>query len=61
MAETLAGVFRRAGYQSQWVGSAVHAILLAQQINPDLLVADVMMPGSTGIELAIRFRKEFPG
>ncbi|MGZ4813758.1 MAG: response regulator [Terriglobales bacterium] len=61
VAETLAGVFRRAGYQSQWVGSAVHAILLAQQINPDLLVADVMMPGSTGIELAIRFRKEFPG
>ena len=62
VAETLAGVFRRAGHQSHWVGDPVKAFLLAQDINPDLLVADVMMPGAsgTGIELAIRFHTEFP-
>ena len=36
------------------------AFLLAQEINPDLLLADVVMPGFTGIDLAIRFRREFP-
>ena len=60
VAETLAGVFRRAGHQAHWVGGPVQAILLAQQIHPDLLVADVMMPVATGIELAIRFHSEFP-
>jgi CheY-like chemotaxis protein len=60
VAETLAGIFRRAGHQSEWVSGAAKAFLLAQEIHPDLLVADVMMPVSTGIELAIRFRSEFP-
>src|SRR3954462_858904 len=60
VAETLAGVFRRAGHQAHWVTSVVRAFLLAQEFHPDLLVADVMMPVSTGIELAIRFRTEFP-
>ena len=60
IAETLAGVFRRAGHRASWVGSAVHAVLLAEEIQPDLLVADVVMPGETGIQLAIRFRSEFP-
>jgi DNA-binding response OmpR family regulator len=60
VAGTLASVFRRAGFRSFWVSGAVKAFLLAQEINPDLLLADVMMPDFNGIELAIRFRSEFP-
>ena len=60
VAGTLASVFRRSGYRSYWVSGAVKAFLLAQQINPDLLLTDVMMPGFSGIDLAIRFRSEFP-
>jgi len=41
-------------------GSAVEAMDLIRQIAPDLVIADVSLPGTNGIELIKNIRAEFP-
>jgi CheY-like chemotaxis protein len=40
--------------------SAAHALALANDVPPDLLVTDVAMPGMRGPELAATLRRERP-
>jgi len=42
----------RAGYQCRVAGDGDSAIRAAQEWNPDLLIADVMVPGKSGFEVA---------
>lgn len=53
-------VFRQFGYEAEAVYSAEEALAAVQHLHPDLLVADVMMSGMNGIELAIRLCDEMP-
>lgn len=40
-------------------GSGEQAWLLVQKLRPDLVIADIEMPGGSGLELARRIRTEF--
>lgn len=60
VAESLSAIFKIAGYQAHFAISAEEGFALARQIQPQLLITDVVMPGKTGIQLAIDVRGEFP-
>ena len=60
IADTLAEILTRSGYQgvAEYDGdSALERALLAP---PEMLITDVVLPGMTGIELAISVRRIFP-
>jgi two-component system cell cycle response regulator CpdR len=51
----------RAGHAVNAVGDGAAALTLAQETNFDLLLADVVMPGLDGIELARELVQRQPG
>jgi CheY-like chemotaxis protein len=57
---TLAAILSRAGYQAIAFDASQRAIDAARLFTPDLLISNIAMPGLTGIELAIRFKNQFP-
>jgi len=61
MREFLARALRRAGHQVVDVGDGLEAMTTLSEEPMDLLLADVVMPGMDGIELARRAAKEQPG
>jgi|SRR5882672_7493993 len=52
---------QRAGHAVEAVGDGAAAWTLAQEDNFDLLLADVVMPGLDGIELARKVGQRQPG
>ena len=61
MREFLAKALRRAGHEVTDVGDGLEAMSTLTEEPMDLLLADVVMPGMDGIELARRAAKEQPG
>jgi two-component system cell cycle response regulator CpdR len=61
MREFLAKALRRAGHEVVAVGDGLDALAQVDQSEFDLLLADVVMPGLDGIELARRAAKKQPG
>jgi DNA-binding response OmpR family regulator len=60
IAQTLAVILNQAGFKAIAFDHPEKAIAAAETTTPDLLITDVVMPGMTGIELAIRFRASHP-
>ena len=61
MREFLAKALRKAGHYVVSVGDGLDAIEALEGYHADLLLADVVMPGLDGIELARRAAKLQPG
>jgi two-component system cell cycle response regulator CpdR len=61
MREFLAKALRRAGHEVIPVGDGLDALAQLSEMPFDLLLADVVMPGLDGIELARRATKKQPG
>ncbi len=57
----LAKALRRAGHDVADVGDGLDAMVVLGEAPVDLLLADVVMPGLDGIELARQAAKEQPG
>jgi CheY-like chemotaxis protein len=60
IADTLAYILNKAGFEATAVYTGVEAVKVAQDIKPDLLITDVIMPDMNGIEAAIHIRGLLP-
>jgi CheY-like chemotaxis protein len=60
IANTLALILNRSGYEARAVYTGEAAIKTASELLPDFLISDVIMDGMTGIDAAIRITKIVP-
>lgn len=61
IANTLARILSASGFEARAVYSGEIALETAREMNPDVLITDVIMTGMTGIEAAIRITEVVPG
>ena len=59
IASTLAAILRIEGFECKSFTRPVEALFAAKCETPDLLITDVVMPGMSGIELALEFERDF--
>jgi CheY-like chemotaxis protein len=60
IASTLAAILQMNGFSARFFTCPLEALTEARSKAPDLLISDVVMPGISGIELAIRMRAQYP-
>jgi CheY-like chemotaxis protein len=60
IADTLSIILTRAGFVTMTAYDGVTALRIASAITPALLLSDVVMPGITGVELAIMLSQSIP-
>lgn len=60
VAETLALIFAKSGFESRVAFSAGEALAHAREFAPDLLLCDVTMPERDGLSLVNDITSEFP-
>lgn len=53
----LALVLSTAGFDARWVSTAAQAVLAAEDQVPDVVLLDICLPDSDGLELARRLRR----
>jgi DNA-binding response OmpR family regulator len=60
IASTLATILQLNGYEARSFVNPLEALEAARTDAPDLVIADVVMPGISGIDLAIRLKELCP-
>ena len=60
IADTLSIILTHAGFITMTAYDGVTALRIANGITPALLISDVVMPGITGVELAIMLTQSIP-
>lgn len=60
VADTLALVFVKSGFQARAAYSADEALAIARVFNPNLLLCDISMPGRDGLALVCDITRELP-
>jgi DNA-binding response OmpR family regulator len=60
IADTLKTILEMSGYAAITAYDGESALEIAQVIPPDLLISDVVMPGMSGVELAMALRTSIP-
>jgi two-component system response regulator MtrA len=58
LAEMIGIVLRAEGFEPQFSADGAEAVQMFQEIRPDLVLLDVMLPGMDGIEVCRRIRAE---
>src|SRR5277367_3188811 len=61
IADTLAVILKQAGFTTMVAYNGQTALDIAKTVPPDLLLTDVVMPGMSGVDLAIGVRHDVPG
>jgi len=51
LAEMLGIVLRREGYEPAFVADGARALATFQQVRPDLVLLDLMLPGRNGLQI----------
>lgn len=60
IADTLTTILAQHGIAAMTAYNGFDALEIARVIPPDLLLADVVMPGMSGIDVAIAIKKDIP-
>jgi CheY-like chemotaxis protein len=60
IADTVAEILSRSGYAAMTAYDAEEALEAALITPPEMLITDVVLPGMSGIELAIKMRRMYP-
>ena len=60
IADTLSIILSKSGFETMTAYDAISATEIAADVIPDLLISDVVMPGMSGIDLAILVRRTIP-
>ncbi len=60
IADTLAMIFRGAGYEAYTAYNGLLGLEAAHKLQPDLVLSDVMMPGLDGVSMAMEIRRALP-
>ena len=60
IADTLTMILARSGYEARAAYCGEMALEMARNFQPDMLLTDVVMPGISGIEAAIKLRELLP-
>jgi DNA-binding response OmpR family regulator len=60
IASTLTTILQLNGYQARSFLNPLEALEAARTVKPDLVIADVVMPGLSGIDLAIQLKELCP-
>jgi DNA-binding response OmpR family regulator len=60
IASTLALILNNAGFEAKPAFCGEEAVSLIENFPPDVLIADVIMPGMSGIDVAILVRNSLP-
>jgi CheY-like chemotaxis protein len=60
IADTLSIILSRSGYTTMTAYNGLTGLEIAQSSTPDLIISDVVMPGMTGVELAISVTQTIP-
>lgn len=60
IADTLVQILNASGFDAAAAYSGEEALELAPFVNPDVLIADVIMSGMNGVETAISIKKVLP-
>jgi CheY-like chemotaxis protein len=60
IADTLSIILSRNGFSTMTAYDGLSGLEIARSAHPDLVISDVMMPGMTGVELAITVTQTIP-
>jgi CheY-like chemotaxis protein len=60
IADSLANILKDKGFSTTAAYNGEHALELATAVEPDVLLSDVVMPGISGVELALRLIRLIP-
>jgi DNA-binding NtrC family response regulator len=60
IADSLATILNHSGYQASAFYDAESALLACELGNPDCIITDVVMPGMSGVDLAVQIKDRFP-
>ena len=60
IADTLSIILSQNGFSTMTAYDGISALKLARVVRPQLLISDVVMPGMTGVELAIALTQKVP-
>jgi CheY-like chemotaxis protein len=60
IADTLSMILSRSGFSTLTAYDGLTGFEIAQRARPDLIISDVVMPGMTGVELAIAVTQMIP-
>ena len=60
IADTLALILRSAGYVAEVAYDGASGLAMCNECRPHLVISDVVMPGMSGIEVAIEIRRRLP-
>jgi CheY-like chemotaxis protein len=60
IADTLALILNKDGFETRAVYTSKNALELAAQFQPDMLISDVLMAGINGVDTAIQMRAMLP-